>query len=71
MLKNISIDGMKCEHCAAFVTKALQVVEGVESVSIDLKAKKAEVKITADVSNEILTSAVEEAGFEVVDIRDV
>lgn len=71
MLKNISIDGMKCEHCAAFVTKALQAVDGVESVSVDLNAKKAEVKTTADVSNDVLTSAVKDAGFEVVAIRDV
>ena len=71
MTKNIMIEGMKCEHCAKFVTKALQAVDGVESVIVDLAAKKAEVKTGSGVSNEALTAAVVEAGFEVKAIQDV
>lgn len=71
MTKNIMIEGMKCEHCAKFVTKALQAVDGVESVIVDLAAKKAEVKTGSGVSNEALTAAVVEAGFEVKEIQDV
>ncbi len=71
MTKNIMIEGMKCEHCAKFVTKALQSVDGVESVKVDLAAKKAEVNADANVSNDALTAAVAEAGFEVTEIKDV
>ena len=31
------IEGMKCEHCANFVKKALQAVDGVESAAVDLR----------------------------------
>lgn len=71
MTKNIMIEGMKCEHCAKFVAKALQAVDGVESVAVDLAAKKAEVQTKANVSNDDLTAAVVESGFEVVEIKDV
>ena len=71
MTKNIMIEGMKCEHCAKFVTKALQAVDGVESVFVDLAAKKATVNTKKDVSNDALTAAVIDAGFEVVEIKDV
>ena len=70
MNKTVMIEGMKCEHCAAFVTKALQAVEGVESVSVDLKTKKAEVKTTGDVPDDVLKNAVAGAGFEVAGIKD-
>ena len=71
MTKNIMIEGMKCEHCAKFVTKALQAVDGVESVAVDLAAKKATVNAKTNVSNAALTAAVTEAGFEVTGIKDV
>ena len=70
MTKNIMIEGMKCEHCANFVTKALQAVDGVESVAVDLVAKKAEVNAKAGVSNDALKKVVVEAGFEVTEIKD-
>ena len=39
MRKTLKIEGMMCQHCVARVTKALQEVEGVESVEVDLKKK--------------------------------
>ena len=71
MTKNIMIEGMKCEHCAKFVTQALRAVEGVESVAVDLATKKAEVTAKANVSNDALTAAVTKAGFEVAEIKDL
>lgn len=71
MTKNIMIEGMKCEHCAKFVTKALQAVDGVENVDVDLAAKKAIVNAKGNVSNDALISAVTDAGFEVTGIKDV
>ena len=71
MTKDILIEGMKCEHCAKFVTKALQAVEGVENVVVDLTAKKATVNTKGNVSGDALAAAVAEAGFEVTGIKDV
>lgn len=71
MNKSIMIEGMKCEHCANFVKKALQAVDGVESAAVDLTAKKADVRTNKDVSDKALSDAVADAGFQVVGIKDV
>ncbi len=65
MKKTLKIEGMMCGHCVAHVTKALQAVEGVATVEVNLKKKTAEVTFSNEVSNEILISAVTEAGYEV------
>ena len=70
MNKSIMIEGMKCEHCANFVKKALQAVDGVESATVDLAAKKADVRTGKTVSDKALSDAVIDAGFEVVEIKN-
>jgi Cu2+-exporting ATPase len=65
MKKTLKIEGMMCQHCVAHVTKALQGVEGVESVEVNLKKKTAVVVLANEVSNETLTSVIVEAGYEV------
>ena len=65
MKKTMKIEGVMCQHCVAHVTKALQGVDGVQSVNVNLKKKFAEVELAQDVSNETLTAAVVEAGYEV------
>lgn len=70
MNKNLTIEGMKCEHCANFVKKALQGVDGVQDVTVDLETKKAEVRISKEVADQQLVAAVDEAGFKVVEIKN-
>ncbi len=65
MKKVLTIEGMMCQHCVAHVTKALQGVEGVASVEVNLKKKTAEIVLTNEVSNDVLTAAITEAGYEV------
>ena len=69
MKKVINIEGMSCSNCVKHVTKALSGVEGVKNVSVSLEDKKADVELSADVSDEALKSAVEEEGYEVVGIQ--
>jgi len=52
-------------HCVAAVEKALLTVEGVDSVSVSLEGKNAVVSGTP--TREQLASAIEEAGYKVVD----
>ena len=66
--KTILIEGMSCGHCSKRVEEALKSVEGVKSVLVYLEDKKAEVVLKKDVNSQILKSAVEDIGFEVVDI---
>ncbi len=65
MKKILKIEGMMCQHCVAHVTKALQGVEGVTAVEVNLKKKTATVETEEGVANETLVSAVADAGYEV------
>ena len=69
MEKKIMINGMMCAHCTAHVEKALSTLEGVASVKADLEGKCATVTLTGAVSDQSLTDAVTEAGYEVVSIQ--
>ena len=68
--KAIFIEGMSCGHCSKRVEEALKSVNGVKSVSVSLEDKKADVVLKIDVDNEILKTAVEDIGFEVVNIKN-
>ena len=65
MKKTLKIEGMMCQHCVAHVSKALQAVEGVAEVEVNLKKKTAVVTLISDVPNDILTASIKEAGYEV------
>ncbi|MFV0479324.1 MAG: heavy-metal-associated domain-containing protein [Anaerorhabdus sp.] len=67
MEKTIFIEGMSCGHCKAHVEETLNAIKGVEA-TVDLNAKKATVKFAEEVSDDTLSAAVEEAGYEVISI---
>jgi len=54
-----------CQHCVAHVTKALQGVNGVSFVEVNLKKKIAVVELSENVEDSVLTAAITEAGYEV------
>ncbi len=64
MEKKLSVEGMMCQHCVAHVKKALEGVDGVEEAVVDLDAKSAVAKLSADVADEALVGAVVDAGYE-------
>lgn len=66
MTKAIKIEGMSCMHCVAAVTKALSAVNGVRKVSVDLDSKTAIVEAESTVTDEMLSKAVADAGYQVV-----
>ena len=59
----INIEGMTCGHCAMSVTNELATLEGVSNVQVDHAAGKATVEVEG-VSEDQLTAAVEEAGYQ-------
>jgi len=65
MKKTLKIEGMMCQRCVAHVTKALQSVDGVAEVDVNLKKKTAVVALDNEVSDEVLTAAITDAGYEV------
>lgn len=67
--KIITIEGMSCNHCVMAVKNALNEIEGVSKVEVDLEGKKAKVEGN-NLIDKILKEAIDEAGYEVVEIRE-
>lgn len=66
--KNLSIEGMMCDHCVMHVTKALEGVEGVSDVKVSLEGKSATLEAAPSVTDEQLKAAVADAGYEVTNV---
>ncbi len=66
MEKEIRINGMMCEHCVKHVTKALQRL-GLNVKEVSLKNNNA--IVSGDATNEQIKTAIEDAGYEVVEIK--
>ena len=64
MKKTMYIDGMMCNHCTGMVTKLLNGIEGV-SAEVSLENKCAYLEISGDISEELLTKTITDAGYEV------
>ena len=60
----LPVHGMSCASCVAHVEKALQAVDGVSAVAVNLATESAAVQI-AHVDANALRHAVAEAGYEV------
>ncbi|MEA4890589.1 MAG: heavy metal translocating P-type ATPase [Clostridiaceae bacterium] len=68
MKKTIKIEGMSCAHCQARVEKALNALPGVQA-RVDLAKNTAAVDLSADVSDQTLIQAVQDAGYEVTGVE--
>lgn len=60
-MKNYTVNGMGCAACSARVEKAVQELEGVESVSVNLLTNS--MNVEGDVEPEVIIKAVEDAGY--------
>lgn len=66
--RTVVIEGMTCEHCKARVESSLNALEGV-SAKVNLKKKTAFVSMEKEVSDEQIKKTIENAGYQVIDIR--
>lgn len=64
--KTIKIEGMSCMHCAKKVENGLKEINGVKSVKVDLENKQAEVVLKEEIDENILKTAIEELGYDVI-----
>ena len=69
MKKTVVVEGMSCMHCVAAVEKALRAVKGVSAVKVDLAGKVAEVTLSEDVPDQALLGAVNEAGYQGIEVK--
>ncbi len=69
MKKTLTINGMMCNHCKMRVEKVLSELPGVTSAVVTLEEKNCVVACDDSVTNEVLSAAVTDAGYEVVEIK--
>lgn len=68
MKKYVKIKGMSCEHCVARVTNALNEIDGISYVHVNLKKEIAIFDAHEDVQNQEIIDAIEDAGYEVKEV---
>ncbi len=60
----LDVQGMSCEKCVAHVKRALEQIEGVNEVQVDLASASAAIEHTPDVAPQVLIDAVNNEGYE-------
>jgi copper chaperone CopZ len=66
MKKQIIVEGMSCAHCVRHVKEALQELEGITQIEVDLESKTATIEGAAE--DQAIQAVIQEAGYEVVSI---
>lgn len=61
----ITVTGMSCQHCVSAVTKALEAIDGISDVTIDLLSGKVEWKESVPVPMDTIEGAITGIGFEI------
>ncbi|MFA6811020.1 MAG: heavy metal-associated domain-containing protein [Desulfoplanes sp.] len=60
----INVQGMSCQHCVQSVTRALQNIEGLQEISVDLAHKTASFTSDSPVNMDAVHAAIRNIGFE-------
>lgn len=66
--KTFMVEGMTCENCEARVTRAINDMDGL-SAKVNLKKKEVVVSMEKEVTDEVIKTAIEKAGYEVVGVK--
>lgn len=69
MEKTMKIEGMMCGHCEARVKKVLEALPEVEAAAVSHENNSAVVTLNAPLADEVLKNAVEEQGYDVIEIK--
>ncbi|MCK4486099.1 MAG: heavy-metal-associated domain-containing protein [Desulfobacterales bacterium] len=65
-MTTIKIKGMSCNHCVMAVTKALNEVEGIQNVKVDLAKGEAAFDEKKPIGMDLVRERIKKAGYEVV-----
>ena len=60
---DLDVEGMSCASCVGRVEKALRKIDGVIDASVNLATESAHVRIAAGIQQEVLSAAIEAAGY--------
>ncbi|MBM4278394.1 MAG: heavy-metal-associated domain-containing protein [Deltaproteobacteria bacterium] len=62
----LKVKGMSCQHCVMSVTKALNQLDGVQKIQVNLEKGEVLFENTKTVANGQIVKAITDAGYEVV-----
>ena len=62
----LKVKGMSCQHCVMSVTKALNQLDGIKNVQVDLAKGEVQFDNTKAMASNQIEKAIEEAGYQVV-----
>lgn len=65
MTSSYTVTGMSCGGCAGSVSRALNALDGVSDVKIDLKTGQVTVDSAEPIAETDIRAAVEKAGYKV------
>lgn len=65
----LKTEGMSCQSCVGAITKALKAVDPGAQVSVNIRNQM--ISVTSDEPVQVLTEAIEEAGYKVLSARTI
>ena len=66
MNKILNVDGITCEHCVDTIKEAVEILDGVLRVDVDIEKKQVVVEFDEKMAKlEDLIDKIEEVGFKV------
>jgi copper chaperone len=63
-MRTIGVKGMSCQHCAQAVKKALEAIDGIANVAVDIETGKVTFDEIRPVDNELMKEQIKKAGYE-------
>ena len=69
MKQTLTVEGMACMHCVGRVKQALEALDGVTSVEVNLKKKRAVVTSEKGIAREVMEKAISDAGYTLTDVK--
>jgi copper chaperone len=66
MAITLKVKGMSCQHCVMSVTKALNRLEGIKNVQVDLAKGEVQFDNMKEVASNRIEKAIQDAGYEVI-----
>lgn len=65
--RTFDVPGISCGHCKAAIEGALSDLDGVDAATVDVEGRT--VSVEGPATDEAVTAAIDEAGYEVAAIR--
>lgn len=66
MVSILKVKGMSCQHCVMSVTKALNQLEGIKNIQVDLAKGEVQFDNTKEVASSRIAKAIRDAGYELI-----